>query len=56
MGENHFERIPVVFYGSVLLMAAIAFKILENVILKTDPYPESLTPPNGIVGSASPNV
>lgn len=36
MGENHFEKIPVALYGSVLMMAAIAFKVLENAILKSE--------------------
>jgi len=34
MGENHFAPIPVALYGIVLLMAAIAFFILQSVILK----------------------
>jgi uncharacterized membrane protein len=34
MGENHFPPIPVALYGIVLLMLAIAFYILQNVILK----------------------
>ena len=28
MGENHFARMPVALYGTVLLMCAIAFEIL----------------------------
>ena len=32
-GENHFERIPTLGYGVVLLMAAIAFTILERAIV-----------------------
>jgi uncharacterized membrane protein len=28
MGENHFARVPVALYGSVLLMCAIAYAIL----------------------------
>lgn len=33
MGENHFAAIPVALYGVVLLMAAIAFLILQKIIL-----------------------
>jgi uncharacterized membrane protein len=34
MGENHFAPIPVALYGLILLMAAIAYWILQNRILK----------------------
>jgi len=34
MGENHFAQLPVILYGIVLLMAAIAFFILQKIILK----------------------
>lgn len=34
MGENHFAAFPVALYGVVLLMAAIAYFILEVIILK----------------------
>ena len=33
MGENHFESIPVALYGFSLLMAAIAYYILQLQIL-----------------------
>lgn len=33
MGENRFESIPVALYGFILLMAAIAYWILQNKIL-----------------------
>ncbi|MEZ5345177.1 MAG: TMEM175 family protein [Pyrinomonadaceae bacterium] len=33
MGENHFAAIPVALYGFVLLMAAIAYWILQNLIV-----------------------
>jgi uncharacterized membrane protein len=33
MGENHFEKMPVVFYGIVLLFAAIAYFILTQSLL-----------------------
>ena len=32
-GENHFANIPVAIYGFVLLMSAIAYYILSNVII-----------------------
>jgi uncharacterized membrane protein len=34
MGENNFARVPVALYGVVLLMAAIAYYILQSAILK----------------------
>jgi uncharacterized membrane protein len=34
MGENHFTAVPSALYGSVLLMAAIAYYILQNLIIK----------------------
>jgi uncharacterized membrane protein len=33
MGENHFESLPVALYGVVLLMAAVAYTILQMQIL-----------------------
>ena len=33
MGENHYEWVPRALYGVVLLMAAIAFIILQKVII-----------------------
>jgi len=33
MGENHFETIPVVAYGIVLLCAALSYTILTRVLL-----------------------
>jgi uncharacterized membrane protein len=34
MGENHFANLPVALYGFILLMAAIAYFILQRSILK----------------------
>ena len=34
MGENHFARMPSAAYGLVLLMAAIAYWILQTVIIR----------------------
>ena len=36
MGENHFEKNPVALYGLVLMMAAIAFKILSYLVIKAN--------------------
>lgn len=35
IGENHFDPIPMAFYGFVLLMAAIAYFILQNSIIRS---------------------
>lgn len=35
MGENHFSETPTLIYGVVLLMAAIAYFILQAVIIKS---------------------
>ncbi len=35
MGENHFASVPSAVYGVVLLMAAIAYYILQSTILAT---------------------
>jgi uncharacterized membrane protein len=34
MGENHFAEAPTVLYGVVLLMAAIAYSLLEQAIMR----------------------
>jgi uncharacterized membrane protein len=34
MGENHFTPIPTALYGVVLLMAAIAYSVLQEVIIR----------------------
>jgi uncharacterized membrane protein len=41
MGENHFAALPSAFYGFVLLMAAFAYVILQQVIIACD-GPQSL--------------
>lgn len=33
MGENHFQTLPTAVYGGVLLLAAIAYYILQSVIV-----------------------
>jgi uncharacterized membrane protein len=37
MGENHFAAAPTAAYGVVLLMAAIAYYILQSAILRNQP-------------------
>src|SRR6266567_3247505 len=34
MGENHFTAVPTALYGVVLLMAAIAYYVLEQAIIR----------------------
>ena len=36
MGENHFEQNPVALYGVVLLLAAIAYRILSHFVVKNE--------------------
>ncbi len=36
MGENHFAPLPTAAYGAVMLCAAIAWTILQNVIIRVD--------------------
>ena len=35
MGENHFRSVPVAFYGIILLFSAIAYYMLQTVIIKS---------------------
>jgi uncharacterized membrane protein len=48
MGENHFATLPVVVYGSVLIMAAIAYTILVRALLATH---EDSSPLKRAIGS-----
>jgi uncharacterized membrane protein len=41
MGENHFAPVPMALYGVILLMAAIAYFILQNRIIRNQ-GPDSL--------------
>ena len=41
MGENHFTSLPTALYGVVLLMAAIAYYVLQQVIIAAE-GPDSL--------------
>lgn len=56
MGENHFEKIPSAVYGFILLMAAIAYFILQKTIIKTQGKHSLLEKAIGrdIKGKASP--
>jgi len=36
MGENHFARVPTAIYGVVLLMAAIAYYLLQQTIIASE--------------------
>ena len=45
MGENHFGAMPSAFYGVVLLMAAIAYWLLQQTIISTEG-------PNSVLKSA----
>jgi uncharacterized membrane protein len=33
MGQNHFQPVPTAFYGAVLLLAAVAYSILQRIII-----------------------
>ena len=33
LGENHLEPVPVAFYGGVLFMSAVAFRLLERTLI-----------------------
>ena len=41
MGENHFTALPTALYGAVLLMAALAYYLLERTIIRAQ-GPESI--------------
>lgn len=36
MGKNHFEAHPTAIYGAVLFMAAVAFKIMVNCVIRNE--------------------
>src|SRR3954452_19745126 len=36
MGENHFESLPTAVYGTVLIMAALAYLILQSLIIANE--------------------
>jgi uncharacterized membrane protein len=55
MGENHFAPLPAALYGAVLLMAAIAYYLLQLAIIHTEGPGAKLTQAIGrdIKGKAS---
>jgi TMEM175 potassium channel family protein len=58
MGENHFAAVPTATYGAVLLMAAIAYYILQTAIVRSQ-GPKSVLAAaikNDLKGKASPVV
>jgi uncharacterized membrane protein len=38
MGQNHFTAVPTALYGVVLLMAALAYNLLQQVIIRGQGY------------------
>jgi uncharacterized membrane protein len=34
MGENHFGKVPVAIYGGVLAMCALAYMLLEHILIR----------------------
>ncbi len=58
IGENHFAELPMAVYGTVLLMAAIAYFILQNRILAVQGKDSLLAKALGkdLKGKASPII
>ena len=58
VGENHFAELPMAMYGGVLLMAAIAYFILQNRILAVQRKDSLLAKALGkdLKGKASPII
>ncbi len=58
VGENHFAKLPMALYGAVLLMAAIAYFILQNRILAVQGKDSLLAKAlgNDLKGKASPII
>lgn len=58
LGENHFAPLPMALYGTVLLMAAIAYFLLQNIILKVQGKESILAKALGkdLKGKASPII
>ena len=50
VGENHVESLPIALYGAVLLMSAIAYRILELALIKyhDDNFPLKKTTKKGV--------
>jgi len=54
MGENHFASLPSAMYGAVLLLAAIAYYILQTLIVTEAGALTRLLPlPSGKIGKAN---
>ena len=47
MGENHFEAVPTAVYGVVLLMAAVAYTILQTTVIAEEGSDSRLAPAVG---------
>ena len=58
MGENHFARVPTAAYGVVLLLAAIAYYVLQLTIIRSEGPESSLKVAIGrdLKGKASPLI
>ncbi len=56
MGENHFAKLPTALYGVALLMPAIAYYVLQTVIVRSQgtASPLALALGNDIKGKVSP--
>lgn len=42
MGENHFASVPVAFYGAMLFMSSIAYRVLERALISRNPHHPTL--------------
>jgi uncharacterized membrane protein len=58
MGENHFARVPTAAYGVVLLLAAIAYFLLQQAIIRSEGPESTLRVAVGrdLKGKASPLI
>src|SRR5262245_40609696 len=56
MGENHFEPLPVAVYGVALLLPALAYYVLQSVIVRANGDDKTLADALGrdIKGKISP--
>ena len=52
MGENHFATVPTAVYGVVLLLAGVAYYILEMAIVAEHGPDSALAPPSGATARA----
>ena len=58
LGEHHIAKAPTIFYGAILLLAAIAYYILQSVILRAEGPNSHLAQALGpdLKGKASPII